>query len=229
MRVGPGKARWIAGVCVALATVSVPVAGCSREKSDTAKTSQSQSSEKPKTPTTGTEGHQATLADYIKQSNLTEAQVSPGQPGVPNVTLPMLPGWRPTAPAATPAYAYGAMIDADPAFQADPPSIVAVLSKLTGGADPAEILRLAPNEVRNLPQFNGADPRPGKLSNFEAVQISGSYVRDGKTRLIAQKTVVIPVGDAVFVLQLNADGLKEQAEALMQATEAIDSKATITV
>ena len=88
---------------------------------------------------------------------------------------------------------------------------------------------MAPNEVRNLPSFNGPEPKPGKLSNFDSTQIGGTYVRDGKPRLIAQKTVVIPSGDAFYVLQLNADGLKEQAEALSLATEAIDNQATIKV
>ncbi len=226
MPFGRRRAHWIAAVCVALTAVSVPVAGCSKDGSDTKQSAPSQSAEKPNTPTVGADGRPPTLSDYIKQNNITEAQVKPGQPGTPDITLPMLPSWKDLG-RATPAYAYAAIIDADPAFKADPPSIVAVLSKLTGPVDPAQILQLAPNEVKNLPEFKGTDPRPGKLSNFDSAQISGMYVRDGKTRLIAQKTVVIPSGDALFVLQLNADGLKEQGDALVQATEAIDNQATI--
>ncbi len=226
MPFGRRRARWIAGVCVALTAVSAPVAGCSKDGSDAKQSAPSQSSEKPNTPTTGTNGRPPTLSDYIKQNGITEAQVRPGDRGIPEVTLPMLPGWKDLG-RATPPYAYAAVIDADPAFNADPPSVVAVMSKLTGPVDSAQILLLAPNEVKNLPEFKGADPRPSKLANFDAAQISGTYVRDGKTRLIAQKTVVIPAGDALFVLQLNADGLKEQVGVLMQATEAIDRQATI--
>ena len=225
MPFGRQSFRWIAAACVALA-VSAPVAGCSKDDSDTKRSAPSESSAKQKTPTTGTNGRQPTLSDYIKQNDITEAQVKPGQPGTPEIVLPMLPGWKDLG-RATPPYAYAAIVATDPAFQPAPPSIVAVLSKLTGPVEPAQILTLAPNEIRNLPDFKGSDPRPGKLSNFESAQISGTYVRDGKARLVAQKTVLIPSGDAFFVLQLNADGLKEQGDALVQATEAIDNQATI--
>lgn len=221
-----GRRRaWIAVACAAL-VASAPVAGCSKEGSDTKQSAQSQSSAKTKTPTTGTNGLQPTLSDYIKQNDITETPVQPGQTGIPDVSLPMLPGWKDIG-SAKPSYAYAAIIDTDPAFASDPASIVALMSKLTGPVDPAQILLLAPNEIRNLPEFNGPDPRPGKLSDFESVQISGTYVRDGATRLIAQKTVLIPSGNAFFVLQLNADGLKEQGQALVKATEAIDQQAKI--
>jgi len=39
---------------------------------------------------------------------------------------------------------------------------------------------------------------------------------------------VIPSQGAVFVLQLNADGLESDAIPLMDATKAIDDKTTIT-
>ncbi len=217
--------RWIAAACVAL-SLSAPLAGCSKDGSDPKQSAQSSGSAKPDTPVTGTNGRQPTLGDYIKQNNISEAQVKPGEPGSPEIALPMGPDWKDLGPA-TPAYAYAAIIDTEPAFSADPPSIVAVLSKLTGPVDPTQILALAPNEIRNLPDFNGGEARPGKLSNFDSIQISGTYARDGKTRLIAQKTVLIPGKDSFFVLQLNADGLKEQGDALVLATEAIDTKATI--
>jgi len=228
MSFGRRRVRWIAAVCVSLAAVSGPVAGCSKDGSDTKQAASSPSSVKPTIPTTGANGRQPTLGDYIKQNGITEAQVKPGEPGIPVVSLPMGPGWQDLG-QAKPAYAFAAIVNTDPAFKADPPSIVGVMSKLTGAVDPAQVLALAPNEVRNLPGFDGSEPKPGKLSNFDSTQIGGTYVRDGKPRLIAQKTVVIPSGDAFYVLQLNADGLKEQAEALVQATEAIDNQATIEV
>ena len=223
MPFGRRRARWIAAVCVAL-TASAPVAGCSKDGSDTKQSAASQ----PTIPATRTDGRQPTLSDYIKQNGITESQVQPGQAGIPDVSLPMGPGWKDVG-IAKPAYAYAAIIDTDPAFKADPPSIVGLMSKLTGPVDPAQILELAPNEIRNLPNFQGSEPQSGRLSNFDSAQIAGTYVRGGKTRLIAQKTVVIPSGDAFYVLQLNADGLQEQALALIQATEAIDNQATIKV
>jgi hypothetical protein len=227
MPFGRRRARWIAAVCVTLAAVSAPVAGCSKDGSDT-KQGAGQNAAKPTVPTSGTDGRQPTLGDYIKQNGITESQVKPGQSGIPTVSLPMGPGWADLG-LAKPAYAYAAIINTDRAFKADPPSIVAVMSKLSGPVDPAQILALAPNEIRNLPNFSGSDPTPGKLSNFDSAQIAGTYTRDGKTRLIAQKTVVIPSGADVYVLQLNADGLTQQAQALAQATEAIDNQATIEV
>lgn len=226
MLFGRRRAHWIAAVCVALTAVSAPLAGCSKDGSDTKQPAQSENSQSPKKPTTGTNGRAATLSDYINQNGITEAQVKPGDADIPKVSLPMGPGWKDIG-AAKPAYAYAAIINTDPAFKADPPSIVAVMSKLTGPVDPAEILALAPNEIRNLPGFNGPDPRQGKFSGFDSAEVAGTYERNGKTRLIAQKTVVIPSGEAFYVLQLNADGLQQQAATLMQATEAINNQATI--
>jgi hypothetical protein len=53
-------------------------------------------------------------------------------------------------------------------------------------------------------------------------------VQDGVTKLVAQKTVVIPGPDAVYVLQLNADSLEDQGMVLAPATMDIDEKTTIT-
>ena len=154
---------------------------------------------------------------------------SPGQaddPNAPAITLPVLPDWKGTG-AATPPYAYAGLINTDPATAADPPTIIVVFSKLEG-ADPAEILKLAPNEIRNLPEFNGDDEaKRAKLAGFDSVQIGGTYVRDGVTRLIGQKTVAIPGKDGLYVLQINADALKDQVVLLVTATDAMDRLATI--
>jgi len=48
------------------------------------------------------------------------------------------------------------------------------------------------------------------------------------SRMVAQKTVVIPGQDGLFVLQLNADGTEDQAMPLMDATQTIDDQTTIT-
>ncbi len=102
-------------------------------------------------------------------------------------------------------------------------------SKRTGNVDPAKILEYAPGEIQNLPEFDGPDTgKPGTLGGFDATQIGGMYVRDGVTRMIAQKTVVIPGQDGLYVLQLNADGTEDQAMPLMDATAAIDEETTIT-
>jgi hypothetical protein len=106
---------------------------------------------------------------------------------------------------------------------------MALVSKLTGNVDPKKVLEFAPGEIRNLPGFDGGNEgEPDTLSGFEAVQVGGTYTKDGVVRAIAQKTVVIPGQDGLYVLQLNADGLEDQIGALMDATSAIDEQTKIT-
>lgn len=45
---------------------------------------------------------------------------------------------------------------------------------------------------------------------------------------MAQKTVVMPGPDGVFVPQLNVDGLEEQADVIVPAILIIDDETTIT-
>ena len=52
--------------------------------------------------------------------------------------------------------------------------------------------------------------------------------QDGQTKIVAQKTVVIPGADGLYMLQLNADGLENQAEIVGAATNVIDEQTTIT-
>jgi len=66
----------IAAVCIVLATSS---SGCSKQSSDTKAQDL---------------GRQPTVGDYIKQHGITEAQVKPGDPNAPTITLPALPGWQ---------------------------------------------------------------------------------------------------------------------------------------
>lgn len=151
-----------------------------------------------------------------------------GDPGTPQLDMPIPEGWA-DATSSAPEWAWGAIVSTDPEFAADPPSIIALMSKLTGDVDPAKILEYAPNEIRNLPGYeNQGDGSADELSGFDAYQIGGTYVKDGATRLIAQKTVVIPGADGLFVLQFNADGTEDQMGPLMDATAAIDEQTVIT-
>ena len=58
-------------------------------------------------------------------------------------------------------------------------------------------------------------------------QRAGLYTKDGDERLIAQKTVVIPSPNGLFVLQMNADAPTADAPALQLATAFIDQQAKI--
>jgi hypothetical protein len=116
----------------------------------------------------------------------------------------------------------------DPAMAQDPPTIIAIVSKLNGNVDPAKILEYAQGEIKNLPGYDGAqEGSPSTLGGFDATQIGGTYTKDGVKRAIAQKTVVIPGQGALYVLQLNADGLENQMQTLNSATDVIDTQTTI--
>lgn len=232
MSTGKRSSLWVATVCVAVTAVSGGVSACSKNESESTQQSQSQSADKPaepsKKPVSRTAGQLPTLGDYIKQNNITETPAKHDDPDVPKIALPMPPGWA-DAGAATPSYAYNAIVAVDPFLQPDPPTVIVVLSKLTGDVNTAQILELAPNELRNLPDFDGSDPQPGKISGFDDVAIAGKYSRNGQARTIAQTTTVIPAKEGVYVLQINVEGTYEQTEVVIQVLDTIAKKATITV
>ncbi|MGD9619763.1 MAG: LpqN/LpqT family lipoprotein [Mycolicibacterium sp.] len=226
----PMRAGVIAITALAL---GIGLSGCGSDKTEGSATTSATESETTSSaaPTTTAQatGPAKTIVDYIKENNITETPVKRGEPGAPNINLPIPQGWE-DAGARTPEWAYGAIVFADPAAAQDPATVIAILSKLTGDVDPAKILEYAPGEIQNLPDFEGPETgKPTTLSGFDATQIGGIYTRDGINRMIAQKTVVIPGQDgSIYVLQLNADGTEDQAIPLMDATQAIDDEATIT-
>ncbi len=170
-------------------------------------------------------GAKYTIADYVKDNHITETPVHHGDPG-PNVDLPVPAGWQINQNAGT---SYGGIVLSQPANPADPPTISALLSKFTGDVDPAKILQYAPGEVQNLPGYQGnGNGTASTLGGYQAWQLGGTYQRDGQTRAVAQKTVVIPSQGAVYVLQLNADSLQSEQGPLMDATNVIDDQTTIT-
>ncbi|MDT5105356.1 MAG: hypothetical protein QOI25_2869 [Mycobacterium sp.] len=223
------------GTAIAVVALGLALAGCgsdtktapSSSASSSSASSSTKSSSAAPTKSPQAAGKNETIADYIKANGITETPVKRGDPGTPTVDLPVPEGWA-DAGAKTPGYAWGAIVSTDPTMASDPPSIVELMSKLTGNVDPAKVLEYAPGELKNLPGFEGGDGNTSTLGGFDAFQIGGSYVKDGAQRMIAQKTVVIPSKGDIFVLQLNADGLEEQMRPLMDATSQIDEKTTIT-
>ena len=206
-------------------TKSEPTTSAATSSSATTTTTTSEAA-----PTTSAQasGPNPTIVDYIRDNGIVEAPVKRGDPGSPTIDLPFPPGWA-DAGANTPEWAYAAIISTDPAMAPEPPTIIALVSKLTGNVEPAKVLEFSPGEIRNLPGYEGADAgSPSTLGGFDASQIGGMYTKDGVKRAIAQKTVVIPGQDGLYVLQLNADGREDQMGALMDATAAIDEQTTIT-
>jgi hypothetical protein len=222
-------------IAVAAIAIGIGLSGCGSDTKSEPSTSKQASTASSTTtskaaPTSSAQasGPNKTIVDYIKESGIVESPMHRGDPGSPTITLPFPPGWE-DAGSRTPAWAYGAIVSSDPAMAQGPPTIIALVSKLTGNVDPAKILEYAPGEVKNLPGYDGAAAgSPSTLAGFDATQIGGTYTKDGVKRVIAQKTVVIPGQDALYVLQLNADGTEEQMGALMDATGAIDEQTTIT-
>ncbi len=229
------KQTTVRSVAAAAAALSLTLAGCGSDTkteadSSTEETTTSAAADTAATTTTAAAepvGENYTIAEYIKDNGITESQVKRGAPDAPKVNLPTPPGWVDAGPA-TPAWAYSQLVYTDPSMPPPPPTITAILSKLTGDVDGAKILEFAPSELKNLPEYNGGNEgQPGKLGGFDAVQVGGTYVKDGKNLLVAQKTTVIPTDDGVFVLQINAEGSEEQMGPLMDATAAIDDETTI--
>jgi serine/threonine protein kinase len=171
-------------------------------------------------------GAKYTIANYITENHITETPIHKGDPGAPTIGLAIPPGWQVADDSGA---SYGALVLAQPANPSDPPNISALVSKLTGDVDPAKIIQYAPGELQNLPGYQGSgDGSASTLSGFQAWQISGYYSREGKKRAVAQKTVVIPSQGAFFVLQLNADSLDSDQGPLMDATNVVDERTTIT-
>ncbi len=129
----------------------------------------------------------------------------------------------------TPDWAYGAIVYDTPADPNDPPDMYAIASKLTGNVNAADILDDAPAQLQDLTDFKQlAEPTRSTLSGFDAVEYAGTYTNEGTKRFVAQKTVVVPAKDGLFVLQLNGESLEAEQDVVLDATKTIDEQTTIT-
>jgi len=230
----------LTGVAAAVTALAVVLSGCGSDtktatssSSETSKSSSSKETTTSKKPTVtetpeAAAGPNPTIADYIAENKIQETGVKMGDPNAPAVNLPVPDGWQVLPPEQAPEYAYGAIVYTGPEFEADPPNIVALMSKLDGDVDPQKIIDLAPGELNNLPDYKpGNEGQTSTLGDYPAYVLGGTYTRDGATRFIAQKTVVIPTDGGLYVLQLNVDGPDAAGDVLASATEKIDSDTTI--
>lgn len=219
------------GIAIMAVVLGLGLAGCGSDEkkadstSSTEATSSSPSSSAAPAPAPAAN---KSIPDYIKENGIIEAPVKKGDPGSPEINLPFPPGWEDMGPE-TPPWAWGGIkFTGDPAMAANPPMILALLSKLTGNVDPAKIIEYAPGEMRNLPGYEGDGVGSAStLGGFDAWQVGGTYMKDGVKHAVAQKTVTIPGADGLFVLQLNADGTEDQMGIMMDATGIIDEQTTI--
>ena len=229
----------ISGAAAVTAALAIVLSGCASNTKTAPSTSTSASkttsakaapSSKPKvSPRQGdSSGPNPTIASYIQQNNIQETPVKMGDPGSPTIDLPVPDGWEP-AGEDTPDWAYGAVVYTGPEGAEYMPSIVALVSKLTGNVDPQKIIDLAPGELQNLPGWKASNEgQASTLGQYPAFQLGGTWTQDGQTKIVAQKTVVIPGSDGLYVLQLNADGLEDQGEIVGSATNVIDEQTKIT-
>jgi hypothetical protein len=234
------KASALTGVAAAATALAVVLSGCGSDtktattSSPTTESSKTSASKSPtsKKPTVApreedAEGPNPTIASYIKENGITEIPVHMEDPGAPTINLPVPEGWEP-AGENTPEWAYGAIIYTGPEAAEYTPSIVALVSKLTGNVDPQQIVDLAPGELNNLPGYAPLNEGgTSTLGEYPAYQLGGTWQSDGQTKIVAQKTVVIPGADGLYILQLNADGLEDQIDLVVAATDVIDSETTI--
>src|SRR6202165_110989 len=232
----------ITGLAAAAVALSVVLAGCgsdtktSTASSSTSTTGATATSRKTATPPPkgaprtqqNAAGPNPTISTYIQQNGIVETPIKRGDPGSPTINLPFPDGWQ-NAGADTPDWAYGAIVYTGPEAAEYTPSIVAIVSKLTGNVDPQKIIDLAPGELNNLPGYKAMnDGAVSTLGDYPAYQLGGTWVQDGQTKIVAQKTVVIPGSDGLYVLQLHADGLQKQGAIVSAGNDAIDAQTTIT-
>ena len=217
------------GVAIAAVALGIGLAGCGSDPKSVPSASSTPARLESNAPVSKP-GPDKTIADYIKENNITETPVRRGDPGPPAINLPVPPGWQ-DAGSRAPEGGYDAMVYGDPATAADPPTIIVFVAKLAGNVDGAKILEYAPTEIQRLPGYEGPQVGgPTKLGGFDATQIGGAYIKNGVKRAIGQMTAVIPSQGSLYVLQLNADsaGTQDQVEALALATGVIAQQATIT-
>lgn len=227
----------LTGLAAAMTALAVVMSGCSGDpkpsassSSSSEKSSESEKSSKSKTPTSTKEAapEGQTISEYIEENEIVQTYLEPGQDGAPIVDLPVPEGWEITK-EDLPEGAYAAIVytapDADPEFA---PVIFSSLSKLEGDVDPAVLLELAPNELLAEETFvPGDNGQPGKLGGYDAFEIAGTVDLEGTPAFAAQKTVVIPGPDALFMLQLGAISTEGQQDKLGRAVGQIEAQTTI--
>mgnify|MGYP000131309918 CR=1 FL=1 len=224
------------GLVAAATALSVVLAGCDSGKGASASSGNATSAAATAaTPSPAakndkaSDGPNPTIASYIKDHQIHEQQVHPTDNGEPKVELPKPDGWKSTGDD-NPPWAYDSIIYNGPVDPKDyAPSVIALLSKLPGDVDAKALMATAPGEIQNLPGFTASGPgTETKVRNYPAYRIAGTWVSDGKTKFVAQQTVIFPANGATYVLQLNSDGSADQTPIIQAATDAVAQQVTIT-
>lgn len=168
-----------------------------------------------------------TILEYFEQEGITQTALGPDDGG-PVVDMPVPAGWSPSDDYTSEA-SYGAIVYDAAADATQPPRVLALLARVEGPAEAARILELAPGELLGLDGFTASDEgEASTLGAYDAVQVIGTYSNGGHDLLIAQKTVVVPDDDELYVVQINAYAPPAEADVLLTALQEIDATTTIT-
>jgi hypothetical protein len=225
------KTTAIGGVAIAAVALSLVLVGCGSDnkKSATTTTTTKTSTASVAPSTQSTAGGNPTMATYVQENHIQETQIHRGDPGAPNINLPIPDGWA-NAPGEAPDWAYGgAIVYTGPEAAQYTPRIGTLMFKLVGDVDPQKILELAPGELKNLNGYKTiGEGSKSTLAGHDAYQLAGAWVDNGQAKIVAEKTVVIPGNDGLYVFQFKADGLPNQLKIVATATQVIDHNATIT-
>lgn len=177
-------------------------------------------------------GAERTIADYIRDTGITETPVRAGDATAPTIELPALAGWvDATAQAGENVYV-AVKYEGEELTAADyTPNVVVLLSRLTGRTiDGDALLAVAPGEVRNLTGYAPyGSPRSEKLAGHRAYKIAATYDLDGMPALVGQSTVLVPGRDATYIVQISVTGARSQEKIVQAAVQKIDRELRIRV
>lgn len=222
----------LTGIAASAAALALVLAGCGSQTGPATSSPKAAPASITLAKPVQNDGPHPTVADYLRDHKITEDQVHRGDAGAPKIDLPTPQGWK-SAGDDNPDWAYDSIIYSGPTVGQDgdyPPSIIALLSKLTGPVDAKALLAVAPGELQNLPGFKATGPGTATtLGAYPAYQSAGTWTADGKTKFVAQQTVVIPAKGTTYVLQLNSDGMADQSALVQAATVLVDQQTKVTL
>lgn len=222
----PVRARLAPAVLV----LALSLAACNGGPDEpSGRSAESSGSSQTSTPVPSESGSEqvSPLPEYLAEEGIEQVVLTREDAG-PVIDLPVPDGWRFTEDYAG-AAPYGAIVHDGAADPADPPRVLSLLARLEGDVDPAKVLEHAPGELQALDGFVPIETEQRTtLGAYDAVQVAGSLMSEGRELVIAQKTVVIPTESGLHVLQLNAFAPAAEEEELIAALTLVDAQTTIT-
>jgi hypothetical protein len=103
------------------------------------------------------------------------------------------------------------------------------MSRINGDFEAQQFIELSPSELYNLNGYvpvydNGA----ASMDGFATYELGGTFMKDGRHEFIAQKTIVVPSRDGLYVIQINSMGPDSIRDALIDDFTLINTQSRIT-